>query len=229
MSVILVFLLAIAGVATWWLLRQGLMSKPWLVVGEGVQQTTLPTPKIGLGVFLAVVGCLFALSASAYFMRMEYADWRSMPLPRLIWLNTAMLVLGSVLLQCAVAAVRSGDRDTLRLALASGAVAGVAFLVGQVLAWRELTASGYLVTANPANSFFYLITGLHGLHILGGLVALSRPLAGAWRGAPPARLRLSVELCATYWHFLLAVWAALLVLFTGWASELVDICRQLLT
>ncbi|TIT12308.1 MAG: cytochrome-c oxidase, partial [Mesorhizobium sp.] len=94
---------------------------------------------------------------------------------------------------------------------------------------RELTADGYLLTANPANSFFYLITGMHGLHILGGLVGLSRTTAGAWNGARPERLRLSVELCAMYWHFLLFVWLAIFALLAGWAATFIEICRQLLT
>lgn len=231
MSVILVFLLVIACIAGWWLFRQGLMSKPWLETGTGTLavEPKLPTAKFGLGVFLAVVGSLFALFTSAYFMRMEYSDWRNMPLPTLIWLNSAVLVLSSVSLQGAVVAVRNGDLSMVRIALTTGGVSTVAFLIGQMLAWRELSASGFLLTQNPANSFFYLITGMHGLHILGGLVALAPPIVAAWRGVSTGRLRLRVELCATYWHFLLFVWVGLLVVFLGWASEFIEICGQLLS
>ena len=107
MSVILVFLLVIAGFAGWWLSHQRLMAKPWLeqgLVGDFValDRSALPTAKIGLGVFLAVVGCLFALFTSAYFMRMALSDWQPLPLPRLLWLNTGVLVLSSIALQCAV-------------------------------------------------------------------------------------------------------------------------------
>lgn len=231
MSVILVFLLVIAAIAGWWLARQGLMSKPWLETGTHAlaAEPPLPTAKYGLGVFLAVVGCLFALFASAYFMRMEYADWRNMPFPNLLWLNSGMLVLSSVLLQCAVVAERNGDLSTVRIGLTVGGVSAVAFLIGQVLAWRELMASGYLLARNPANSFFYLITGMHGLHMLGGLVALAPPIAEAWRGPIADRFRLRIELCATYWHFLLFVWLGLVVLFQGWASDFINFCGQLLS
>lgn len=231
MSVIVVFLLTIGGIAGWWLVRQGLLTKPWLETGSGPipDDLPLPTAKIGLVVFLAVVGCLFALFASAYFMRMDYADWQNMPVPRLLWMNTAVLVLSSVLLQCAVVAARQDDLVTVRLGLTAGGVAAVAFLAVQLLIWRELTASGFLVDRNPANSFFYMITGMHGLHLLGGLVALALPLAGAWRGAVTGRLQLRIELCATYWHFLLFVWFALVVLFMGWAREFIDLCGQLLS
>ena len=142
----------------------------------------LPTAKIGLGVFLAVVGCLFALFTSAYFMRMALSDWQPLPVPRLLWLNTGVLVLSSIALQCASVAARKGQMDTVRLGLATAGLTALAFLVGQLMAWRELTADGYFLTANPANSFFYLITGMHGLHIVGGLVGLGRTTAGAWNG-----------------------------------------------
>jgi cytochrome c oxidase subunit 3 len=234
MSVVLVFLLVIAGIAGWWLAHQGVMSKPWLEHGPQTalpetDVTGMPTAKVGLGVFLAVVGCLFALFASAYFMRMELSDWQPLPIPRLLWLNTGVLVLSSVALQCAVVASRKGQIDMVRLGLVTGGLTALAFLAGQLVAWRELAASGYFLNANPANSFFYMITGMHGLHILGGLVALARTTAGAWGRYSPDRLRLSVDLCAMYWHFLLFVWLAVFVLIAGWAAEFIDICRQLLT
>jgi cytochrome c oxidase subunit III len=234
MSAILVFLLVIAGIAGWWLAQQRLMSKPWLEPGPagdfyGMGGTSLPTAKIGLGVFLAVVGCLFALFTSAYFMRMALPDWQAFPLPRLLWLNTGILILSSVALQFAVLAVRQDQMDTVRAALVTAALTALAFLAGQLMAWRELVAGGYFLGANPANSFFYLITGMHGLHILGGLVALTRTIVRAWSGASVGQLRLSVELCAIYWHFLLFVWLALFLLLAGSVTEFIEICRQLLT
>jgi cytochrome c oxidase subunit 3 len=152
-----------------------------------------------------------------------------MPLPRIVWLNTGMLVLASVALQCALAAVRHGDGDTVRLSLVTGAIASLGFLAGQLVAWRELSLGGYPVTEGPASSFFYLLTALHGLHLLGGLVALARTLPGAWGHGRPERLRLRIELCTSYWHFLLLVWLGLLTLFTGRASDFIAICRQLLS
>ena len=89
----------------------------------------------------------------------------------------------------------------------------VAFLVGQLLAWRELVAAGYALASNPANSFFYLLTAVHGLHVLGGLVAWPGDARG-WRGSETEteEVRLSVDLCAIYWHFLLFVWLVLFAL-----------------
>jgi cytochrome c oxidase subunit 3 len=234
MSAILVFLALITGIAGWWLSRQRLMSKPWLEAGPvtafpATEASAMHPAKIGLGVLLAVIGALFALLVSAYFMRMVYADWQAAPVPRILWLNTGLLVLASLLLQCAVYAAHQGQIDNLRLALLSGAAASVAFLGGQLLAWRDLAAQGYFAAGNPAVSFFYLLTALHGLHIVGGLVALGRVNFRAWQGGPTARLVLSTELCAMYWHVLLVVWLVLFAVLMGWAASFIDICRQLLS
>jgi cytochrome c oxidase subunit III len=234
MGSILVFLTALLIIATWWLSRQGLMSKPWLEQGAAIdwrvaRQTPSSAAKVGLGVFLAVVGSLFALFISAYAIRMQMPDWRALPLPEILWLNTGMLVLSSVALHGARKAARRGEDVELRLSLLAAGVTALAFLSGQLLAWRQLTADGYLLASNSANAFFYVLTGIHGLHILGGLIALGRTIARAWRGIAPERLQLSVELCATYWHFLLFVWLILLSVLTGWAGNVIDLCRQLLT
>ncbi len=235
MSVVLVFVVVLLGFAGWWLVQQRVTSKPWLEVGPdpigGPDRSMPPTEKIALGVFLAVVGALFALFASAYFMRMEFVDWRTMPLPRIVWLNTVLLVLASILLQCALVAARQGDGATVRLSISAGGLATIGFLAGQLSAWRDLGAGGFLVAGNPANSFFYLLTGLHGLHIVGGLVALAWviPLVWAPGGRAAARLAPRLELCATYWHFLLLIWFGLLVLFSGYAASVVAICRQILS
>jgi cytochrome c oxidase subunit 3 len=233
-SAIILFMAGIAAIAGWWLSQQRLAAKPWLEEGvladfRGEGASPQPAAKVGLGVFLAVVGSLFALFISAYSMRMNMADWRALPVPRLLWFNTGVLVLSSVALQWAHVAARRNDMDGVIVGLCAGAAFAVTFLVGQLLAWRQLSGAGYFLASNPANSFFYLITAVHGLHLMGGLVALGRTTAKVWRGSEMTRVRLSVELCAIYWHFLLLVWLVLLGLLTGWTDDLVDICRQLLT
>jgi len=233
MTTILLLIAVFAAVAGWWLWRQGIASKPWLEVSpagalSGMGFSRPPAAKVGLNVFLAVVASLFALFISAYFMRMQLPDWQSLPVSRLLWLNTGMLFLSSIALQWTKGAASRGDMEGVRLGLLAGGVSALAFLAGQLLAWRYLSEGGYFLASNPANSFFYLLTGLHGLHMLGGLVALARTMVRAWRGGDLSRVQLSVGLCTTYWHFLLAIWLVLLSLLAGWASDFVEICRQLL-
>ena len=234
MSAIILFMAGIAVIAGWWLSQQRLAAKPWLEEGVIVDLRETGSPslapaKIGLGVFLAVVGSLFALFISAYSMRMNMVDWRTLPVPALLWFNTGVLVVSSVALQWAHMAARRDDIDGVGVGLCVGGAFAVTFLVGQLLAWRQLSGAGYFLASNPANSFFYLITAVHGLHLMGGLVALGRTTAKVLRGADATQIRLSVELCTIYWHFLLVVWLVLLGLLTGWTDSFVDICRQLLS
>ncbi len=231
MSVVLVFIVVVAGLAGWWLSRQGLASKPWLEVGVGPGATVsaVPVAKIGLRVFLVVVASLFALLISAYSMRMQAADWRPLPVPFLLWLNTALLVMSSIALEWARLAARRSEITDVRVGLAAGGVTALAFLVGQAMAWQQLDAAGYLLAGNPANAFFYLITAVHALHIVGGLAGLGRTMVTAFAAPDLGRLRLGVELCATYWHFLLAVWLILFAMLAGYAADFISICRQLVT
>jgi cytochrome c oxidase subunit III len=226
----LIFLAAIGAIVIWWMSRQRLTAKPWLEQGViDDEPHTVPIAKIGLGVLLAGLGSLFALFVSAYSMRMQFSDWSSLPLPALLWPNTGLLLLSSVVLHGAKRAAERNDIDSVKVALLTAGASTLAFVVGQALAWWQLGEAGYALAGNPANSFFYLITGLHGLHVLGGLVALARTMQRTWRSDDIRAIRLSVELCAIYWHFLLAVWLILFVLLAGWAADALELCRQLLT
>ncbi|MEZ2132600.1 MULTISPECIES: cytochrome c oxidase subunit 3 [unclassified Sinorhizobium] len=235
MSIMLIFLAVIVAIVLWWMGQNRLTSKPWLEVGPTPggfhdRRPSIEPAKIGLGIFLAVVGGLFALLISAYFMRMTAADWWATPVPRLLWINTTMLALSSATMEWARAEARRSRYDMVRLGMVAGLTTAILFLAGQIMAWRELNAAGYVLSDNPANSFFYMLTGLHGLHILGGLAVLGRTTVRAFGGSVSLkRLRLSLDLCAVYWHFMLAVWLVLFALFAGWANDFVDLCRQLIS
>jgi len=210
----LLFLGGIMAIIVWWLVRQTVNVKPWLeqrpiemVHGDGA--LSLPPVKVGLGVFLAVATSLFALLISAYHMRMMGEDWTRLALPRVLWLNTAVLILASVAMQRTRVAARRGQLDGVKSGLIAGGVLTFSFLAGQLWAWQQMDASGYFLTANPAYSFFYLLTALHGLHLLGGLWVWARTTAKVLRGVDVSKVRLSVELCTVYWHYLLLVWLVL--------------------
>ncbi len=123
-------------------------------------------------------------------------------------------------LQWASVSARRGKVYALKSGLLVGGFLACVFLAGQLWVWQQLNALNYGIAANPANSFFYLITGLHGLHLLGGLFAWGVTTSRVWRGAKTTKdrdvLRLHVMLCARYWHFLLLVWLVLfgLLLYT---------------
>ena len=188
-----------------------LMHKPWTASGvvevDDSPLLAIPTAKIGLWAFMLSLSGIFGLFMVAYQMRIELTtDWVSIPKPSILWLNTALLVFASIAFEYTKSQARQMKADGIRRGLVVSGVLTLAFLAGQYGAWNELTASGYLLADNPANSFFYLLTGLHGLHLFGGLLVWAK---ATWRAFSGYEVALSVDLCATYWHFLLLVWIVL--------------------
>jgi cytochrome c oxidase subunit 3 len=199
-----------------------LTEKPWVPAQARIDDLhrggtfRLPAATVALRTFLAVVTVLFTLLILAYGTRMEFEDWRPTPPLQLLWLNTGLLVLSSLAMQWAEVSARRGAIDGVRIGLLAGGAFAVAFLGGQILAWRQLNMLAAFDITNPAIAFFFLITALHGLHLMGGLVAWARTTAKVWRGSDAAHMLLSVELCTVYWHFLLLVWLVLFgLLFSG--------------
>ncbi len=215
MTAALLFLSAIMIIVVGWLVRRTLNVSPWLPqrpaeIARGDGALSMLPVQVGLGVFLAVATSLFALMISAYHMRMVEADWTTLPLPRVLWLNTVVLILASVAMQWTLLVARRGEMDAVRLGLMAAGVFTFAFLAGQIWAWQQLSASGHYSAANPAYAFFLLLTVLHGIHLLGGLWVWARTTVRVLRGRVEiGKVCLSVELCTVYWHFLFLVWAVL--------------------
>lgn len=169
-----------------------------------------PTRRMALRVFLCVVASVFFLLFVAYRIRMEYPDWRPLPLPSVLWLNTVLLVLASAVMQWTRSQVERANPGPLRAGMVVSGLLTVGFVVGQWVAWSQLGAEGYALRSNPANAFFYLLTAVHGAHVLGGLWVWLRATLRAFRKDGAATVQGSVQLCATYWHFLLLVWLVML-------------------
>lgn len=192
--------------------------------GGNLPELSLTPPgKIALRFLLGVISSLFILLSLAYLMRAQFNDWESLaglpwrPLtnPVSLWINTAILLASSVALQFASFAARSGNRAALRGSLAIGGALAFAFIGGQLVVWEQLRAAGYYVASNPANGFFYLITGLHGVHLLGGLIGWTHTLRRAWNDDDDTRVRVSVQMCTVYWHFLFVLWLAMFGLLSS--------------
>ena len=160
--------------------------------------------RIGLWVFMVVVTTLFGLFGVAYMMRAAYEDWRPIAyVPWQLYCSTGLLVSCSLVWELARRHVAAGRREAARSTSIGALVLSAMFVLSQLYAWQAMTAADYGVAANPANSFFYLITGLHAAHVLGGMVAG----AFAVRRAGEA-----IGLCAQYWHFLFVLWLAVFAL-----------------
>lgn len=200
---------------------QRLTEKPWLQADGRVVEMQASTfaahnRKVALIVFLCIVGSVFFLLFAATHIRLALAtDWVPAPQPVLLWFNSVVLVFVSIALEWTRASAVQGDVDSTRFRFWTVGFLTLVFLVLQLIVWKQLVDLGYAAQRNPANAFFYVITGVHGVHLLGGLVAWWRALRRMTNDeeSDPYRMRLSVELCALYWHFLLFVWIAMLALF----------------
>ncbi|WP_137919659.1 cytochrome c oxidase subunit 3 [Hydrogenophaga sp. 2FB] len=218
MTIGLMFFSLLVAVIVGWLMRQTLV-EPWraeVVVPEvRVGLAAKPTAKVALWVFLGVASSLFVLFASAYAMRLDVADWNPIPRPRFLLVNTVFLAGASLAMEWTVYAARRADAGNVRRGLAASGLLTFAFLAGQLYVWKQFYDAGLLLASSAATAFFYLFTAVHGLHVLGGLVAWARASLRVRRGADAARMRLACELCATYWHYLLAVWVLLYALLVS--------------
>jgi len=192
-----------------WLLKQTFNAEPWLAA-EAVEESSYQAPfnakpkLVALTLFLAVVTSFFALIFSAYSLRMGFGDWVPLTEPQLLWTNTAVLALASVAFQWTRNGASSGNIARLKPGLVATGLLTIGFLLGQLLAWQQLHASGHYMTSNPSIAFFYLLTGVHGLHILGGMYVWARATLKVFGGS--ADVEQSISLCTIYWHFLLLVW-----------------------
>jgi len=193
-----------------WLLKQSFNTTPW--IAEAVEESAHQAPfnagpkLVALTAFLAVATSFFALILSAYSLRMELGDWVPMTEPQLLWFNTGVLVLASVAFQWTRNVSTGGQPAQMKLGMLATGILTATFLVGQMIAWQQLNASGEYLTSNPSNAFFFLLTGVHALHILGGMYVWARATVRAFGEYDIEAVRHSIELCTIYWHFLLLVW-----------------------
>ena len=182
---------------------------------EALAATVLPA-EVGLWALLATIAMLFAGFSSAYLVRRAAPDWVPIYCPPVLWANTALLVLSSVALEVAKTRRRMNRAGAVRSWLLAGVGLGLAFLGGQFFAWNQLSAQGIFLPTSPHSSFFYMLTGVHAAHVLGGIGGLFYALSR--RGSPATRPGSAdpVALCATYWHFVTGVWIYLFGLLFIW-------------
>lgn len=212
-----------------------LREKSWIpqVTDESAQPAKPADPqaatRTALNFLLTIIGVLFFLFIITFLSRSQYPDfealagqpWQPFTDAGRLWLNTGILAGASVAMQCGLWASRR-ENVTRAVTLVSAAVfLTVLFLFAQLQLWQHLQAMGFYAASNPASSYFYLLTAVHGLHLVGGLVALANIVFRVWQDDSLASLAGPLQLCAVYWHFLLAVWLVLFALLTS-SSETIN-------
>jgi cytochrome c oxidase subunit III len=183
--------------------------------------------RIGMWVALASILMLFTALTSAYIVRSRLStanDWQPISMPQMLWLSTSLILLSSATFEAGRRFIKRGEDSKYRRWLMATVLLGLGFLLTQLLAWRELVAQGIYLSTNPHSSFFYLLTAVHGLHLLGGILMLGFLLLRAWgnkRGyaqeqEATARQRDSADAVALYWHFMDGLWIYLFLLLFLW-------------
>jgi len=167
--------------------------------------------KFALWLFIVSVVMIFASLTSAYIVREAEGNWLLFEMPQIIYYNTIIIVLSSVTMQWAYSAAKKDNLNNLRIGLIATTALGFAFLAGQYLAWGALVDNNVFFVGNPAGSFMYVLTGLHGVHLISGVIFLSLVLRAAFKYKVHSRNLLKVEMCTTYWHFLGGLWVYLFI------------------
>ena len=161
---------------------------------------------------LSILVLFLTLTAAFIFLRLySLKSWSSLRLPWILWANTAVLVASSGAVELARRKLRVGNLPGFRLLWALTTILGIIFIGGQVVAWRQLVAQGVFMRSNLASSFFYVFTGVHAVHLLGGICLMLYVGLGRFATARISR-RAASELTSYYWHFMDGLWVFLLAL-----------------
>jgi len=184
------------------------------IAGNGQDRKFKVHPyKFTLWVGLASILMLFAAFTSAYVVRRAQGDWAHFELPEMFWITTFIILISSATMHLSLRSAKKDNFTNVILGLGITLMLGIAFVIGQVVGWFQLTQSGTLLSGNPSGSFVYVISGMHALHIIGGIVFLlvlfirsmiKNKISGA--ALINSKRLVAIEMCATYWHFVGGLW-----------------------
>jgi len=181
------------------------------IVEEAERPLAMNPKKFAMWLFIVSVLMIFGALTSAYIVRQAEGNWLVFELPQLFWVNTGVILVSSITMHWAYIAARRDSLETVKIAMIITTILGISFLVGQFMAWGDLVDSKIYLVGNPSGSFVYILSGLHGLHIVGGVVFLLILLGATFRYKVHSKSLNQIEMCATYWHFLGGLWLYLFV------------------
>ena len=180
-------------------------------------QRVIQRYKLGTWVGIGGIVMIFAAFTSALVVRKGMGDdWVSLDLPRILWFSTVLLLVSSFTIEIARRRQRERTDPGVRQWLSFTLVLGALFLGTQYWGWRDLAAQGMYLSTNPSSSFFYVLTAAHGLHIFGGVLALSYAVYRVWAPADWITQPAAIEATALYWHFMDGLWVYLFLLLLIW-------------
>ena len=187
------------------------MTSEFKIVEEPKKPISMHPKKFAMWLFIGSVAMLFAAFTSAYIVRQAEGNWLYFELPNLFYITSGIIIVSSMTLQLAYVEAKKDNLDRVKLLVGATSLLGLAFLVGQVMAWRELVAHSVYLVGNPSGSFIYILTGLHGAHLVSGIVFLLIVLNSTFKFKIHSKNLAQLEMCLTYWHFLGGLWLYLFV------------------
>ena len=162
--------------------------------------------KFALWLFIVSFVMVFASLTSAYIVRRAEGNWLEFELPILFYINSAILLISSGTMHYSLYAAKRDNLSNIKYGLIATFIFGTAFLIGQLKAWGQMVDMKVFFVGNPAGSFVYVLSGLHGAHIIGGLIFVLIVLGMTFKNNIHSKNILWIELCTTFWHFLDALW-----------------------
>jgi len=187
------------------------MASEMKIVEEANQPLAMNPKKFAMWLFCVSVVMVFGALTSAYIVRQAEGNWAEFDLPLLFWINTVVILVSSVSLHWAYLAAKQDRLETVKVALIITTILGASFLVGQFMGWVDLVNQRIYWVGNPSGSFVYVLSGLHGLHIIGGVAYLLIVLKSTFQYKVHSKSLNQIEMCVTYWHFLGGLWLYLFV------------------
>ena len=177
------------------------------IVEEARRPLSMHPKKFAMWLFIVTVCMLFAAWTSAYLVKRAEAGWAEIIIPDQFWINTVIILTSSITMAWAQHSARKDNLEKVKLAISITTVLGVAFLIGQWITWGKLVElNEHFSGGNVSHSFLYVLTGIHGLHILGGVIFLIIVLISTYRFQVHSKNMTRIELCSTFWHFLDVLW-----------------------
>ena len=182
------------------------------IVEEARRPLSMHPKKFAMWLFIVSVAMLFAAWTSAYIVKRGDTDWVELIIPNQFYVNSVLIMLSSITLIWSVRAIKLEKIEQSKLAISITTILGVAFLVGQIYAYKEMISlAQHLTGGSASHSFVYILSGAHGAHVIGGVVYLVLLLIEVFKGKVHSKNMLMAEMCSTYWHFLDVLWLYLFV------------------
>jgi cytochrome c oxidase subunit 3 len=178
------------------------------------QVRSMHPQKFSMWLFLVSVSMIFISLISAYVVKKGAGHWQYIEIPSMFQITTIIILASSVTMQFAYWSAKRNNLLLIRLGVVFTGLLAIGFIYGQILGWGQLVDQQAHFVGNPAGSFIYVFTGLHIVHLIGGIVFLSIVLVSAFKYQVHSKRLVRIEMCATYWHFLGGLWLILYLFLT---------------